>query len=222
MSSAVKYKNLRIYTGIGYKFTPITATIGSGHDSGGTSTAPPEKKIVKYDSEDCSIEWKIIINPHGTDFKSGSFTDDLKIGPTCSDFGHTMGLMPVDCTSLADVSAVDDVKSHVTIAETLLADKVNSGAIFGALKQFESAEFLSAHPAIALATAEGEFVCSIFRCAEFRQGARHIRLILKRMRRLRHISRRRQRRRSIQSRFRKGMRRASLPSPPVPRGAVNG
>lgn len=36
------------------------------------------------------------------------------------------------------------------------------GAIFGALKQFESPEFLSAHPAITLATAEEEFVCPIF------------------------------------------------------------
>lgn len=73
--------------------------VGSGDGSGTPGTATLVKTNTGYNTTDRTIVWTVTINPHKANFKSGTFTDDLKaVGPRCT-AGHTSGLELVDGTN---------------------------------------------------------------------------------------------------------------------------
>lgn len=75
-----------------YRTPQAKTDVGSGDGSGTPGTATLVKANRGYNAQDRTIEWKVTINPHKANLRSGTFTDDLSnIGPACT-AGHTRGL----------------------------------------------------------------------------------------------------------------------------------
>ncbi len=100
------------YGGQEYTTPQAKKDIGSGDGSGTPGTATLVKTNKGYNAATRTIEWTVTINPHRANLKSGTFTDNLKIGNTCGVAGHTTGLELVDGTSgiavLVDGAALEN------------------------------------------------------------------------------------------------------------------
>lgn len=80
------------YNGRDYETPKATTLVSSGDGTGTPSTATLVKTNKGYNGAARTIEWTVTINPHRAYLKSGTFTDDLKIGGDCGIAGHTSGL----------------------------------------------------------------------------------------------------------------------------------
>ncbi len=80
------------YGGKDYETPKATTPVGSGDGTGTPGTATLVKTNSGYHAATRTIAWTVTINPHRAYLKSGTFTDDLKIGSACGISGHTGGL----------------------------------------------------------------------------------------------------------------------------------
>ena len=95
-----------------YTTPQVEKDVGSGDGSGTPGTATLVKANSGYNAATRTIDWTVKINPHQAYLKSGTFTDNLKIGSPCGVTGHTSGLELVNgkdgITVLVDGSTSTD------------------------------------------------------------------------------------------------------------------
>lgn len=82
------------YGGQGYTTSKAKTAVGSGYGSNSSSTAILNKTNSGYDSATRSMKWTVTINPHKSNFTSGTFIDNLNasaVGGACNKEGHNGG-----------------------------------------------------------------------------------------------------------------------------------
>ena len=76
-----------------YRTPEVKTPVDSGGGSQSSGTATLVKSSHGYQASDRSIAWTAVVNPHRSNFKKGTFVDDLKsAGKDCGILGHTGGM----------------------------------------------------------------------------------------------------------------------------------